>query len=417
MIEIKYSRHNLLFKMKILICVFILLSSLRGGIVVTSGISPEIIYYPVAFVLLLLSFYGLILRYSFKGCIYIRLRNLMIINLILGVVAIFVDMFLGQSIDFSVFYIYLAPYFVFLVLKVPKIYLDKVILIIALILSFSIIDNFIISIQGMQGQSQLLEYNQKLRPELESISRTGEFLRVGGYTGNPHDAGNVLGITLIYLMLSFFLNRKISFLIGAIFSLISLLLTQSAVNIILSLLLLSIFTFLTIIKLNKIKYIIPIIFSVMAMFLVMLYLGDLAWIFTKRIDTDADWSGMLRGLQSSNYSISVAHLILGHATAFGSEHIYTEVALLKMLFELGLFHWGILLLIFNYPLLLYIKFNRRAKRLFIDAFPALGSLLFGFASLLHYGSVLRVTSVFLFYTIFAIALRAIDNHMNVSALK
>lgn len=409
--------HNLSFGFSIFACVFVLLSSLRGWIVINAGIPAEFVYYTVAIVLLALSFYGFLSRYSFKGSLYISLRSLLMINLLLGLINIFVDMFFGQSIDASVFYIYLAPYFIFLISKVSRVRLDTVILLIALILSWSIIDNFLISIQGPEGQNLILEYNQKLRPELQSISRTGDFFRVGGYTGNPHDAANVMGICLIYLMLSFLSNKKISFLLGAIFSLFSLLLTQSAANIVLCASVLLFFVGLAMINIRKFKYIIPFIVLIILVFWAILLLGDFASIFIKRLDEDGDWSGMLKGLQSSDYIITILHLTFGHGTAFASEHMYTEVAFLKILLELGLFHWLILLAILIYPIIIYSKIKKKSFLLFTDVSPALGAILFGFISLLHYGSVFRVTSVFLFYTIYAIAVSVLDKYMKLNEFK
>ena len=46
----------------------------------------------------------------------------------------------------------------------------------------------------------------------------------------------------------------------------------------------------------------------------------------------------------------------------------------------------------------------KSKNVCYEALPSLAAITFGFLSLLHYGSLLRVTSIFLFYAFYAVCL-------------
>ena len=62
------------------------------------------------------------------------------------------------------------------------------VVLITLAISLSVIDNFVETVTDPYGYDAVVEYNMKLRPDVyqsQSLRRTGDFFRVGGYTGSP----------------------------------------------------------------------------------------------------------------------------------------------------------------------------------------------------------------------------------------
>jgi len=272
-------------------------------------------------------------------------------------------------------------------------------------ISYSVISNFIISMNGSDGYDYLVEYNTKLRPSVfNALSRTGDYFRVGGYTGSYHDSANVLGMltNLFYFrtLLNYSEKRKMYFLF-AIISFVAMLMTQSAANILLAMFTMIIFTF-CIIK-NK-TAILTLIFFILAIILLALSIPEI-YVFTNRVGVEGDWSNMLN-------KISIDILIdpyfwFGHGYLDTNEAIETEVALLKGIFQFGILPAIILYSILIYPLYLYITNKNKLS----SAIPYLAALLFGFLSLAHYGSLFRISSIVIFYAIYSMFINNIKHQI------
>ena len=124
-------------------------------------------------------------------------------------------------------------------------------------------------------------------------------------------------------------------------------------------------------------------------------------IFLARIGPDGDWDGILSQLNFETLVSLAFYAWVGHFSEFPS-----EVALLNLIFELGLVPALMLYGLMCYPFYLYCKIRSPC----LNAPPALAAVFFGFLSILHCGSIFRVTSIFMFYSFYAAALVIMMNH-------
>jgi len=200
----------------------------------------------------------------------------------------------------------------------------------------------------------------------------------------------------IYSLLNFITNKSPKFLLfGALF-LFCLLVTLSAANILIA----AFVIFLSVIY--YLKFFIPIVYFfifITAIFLVFvfpqleIYDGLLSRII------DADWEGLTRNL--SFEMVLTPYFWVGFGQHFNSIFIDNEVAFLKMILSRGLLPSIIIFLFIIYPFLLFIKNNK----LLFNASPAAFSILFGFLSLAHYGSLLRSTNLVIFLVLYALFIK------------
>lgn len=390
------------------VALVVVMGSIRGLVVINFDAPATIVYMLTAGSLLALAAYGWLKMGWYRHPDLVWLKNLLKFNMLLGIVSEAVDRFLGVPFDLSVLYLYLAPYVIFIFLRVPSFYFNVAIIIVTIAISGSVMGNFIESLKGSEGWENVSEYNKKLRPEETNTmgrSRTGDFFRASGYTGNPHDSANILGMVVSFFFIRFLLKKKVSDLGLFLFATVSLTMTQSATNILIAIITLIIFSGYTMIRNRKMSTYIYLLFGLVGISALVVGFGDVMSIFTVRVGGEGDWEGMTQQLNMASWVSASPFILVGHATGFGSEIIHTEITHLKILFQLGIIHATILFGIVLYPVFRFVK----SRTFCIDALPSAAAIFFGFMSLLHYGSVFRVTSVFLFYVFFSICLNHIIN--------
>jgi hypothetical protein len=388
------------------IALLLVIGSIRGIIVLNSTLSPATVYQSTAACLVLLACYGYLKRGGYGGTELALLKKLLQLNLVLGILNIAVDLVLGAPVDLSVLYVYLAPYVIFVFLRVPVRYLHTAILIISAAISYSVCDNFIQTLSGPEGLQRVYAYNTRLRPDVfEQLSRTGEFFRAGGYTGSYHDSANILGMTASFLFIRFLLKRSIVDLGLFLLAIISLTLTQSAANIVIAVFSIIVFAGYTLMRSKRLSTFLYLMIGVGGIVGLTVKFGHGMAIFAARVGEEGDWSGIATQLDASSLLSAVPFALVGHATAFGSGIIHTEIGLLKGVFQLGIVHATILYWLTLFPVFRFAKVRTGCS----EALPAIAAVSFGFLSLLHYGSLHRVTNVFLFYAFFAIGLVHIIN--------
>lgn len=392
-----------------LIALTIIIFSTRGIIVLNSPLSANTIYITTAIIALILATYGFIISKRNKDNELILLRNLLILNGFLTVINVAVDFLLGVSFDPSVLYYSLGPYIVFLLLRVPTFYLKVVVWVIAMAISYSICDNFFDTLQGEAGVQKVFEYQLKLRPEVfEAFSRTGEFYRVGGYTGSYHDSANILGMAGSYFFVRFLLKRKLFDLILSVGTVFSLLLTQSAANIVVAILTISLFGGYVLLRSRELKTYLYLLIGFTCLVVLSAFFADLMTIFLSRVGESGDWEGMANQLDANSFLSSIPFVLLGHGAGFGSEFITTEIGFLKGVLQWGIVHAVIVYWILLYPVFRFVKI----RSICFDALPSVAAIFFGFMSLVHYGSLFRVTNIFLFFSFYAISLNTIIHYRN-----
>lgn len=389
-----------------LIGFLLVLGSVRGALVIHFNLPPIVVYRVCALLLIILAIYGYMIKGRYKSQDLIILRNFMKLNIFLGLVNVIVNYILGMSPSIALLYLYLAPYIVFLFLRVPTNYLNIAIVIITLAICFSVTGNFIDALSGQGGVQKVIDYNLKLRPDVfGGLSKTGEFTRPSGYTGSYHDSANILGMAACFFLIKFFVRKSIYDLGLFLFAMLSLTLTQSAANILVAIATSSIVFAYILVKKRQVSTYFYSVIAVISIILLIGWSGDMMGIFTRRVGGDGDWGGMLAHLDLDSWISNIPYFIVGHAAAFGSDMIHTEIGIIGIALELGIVHVAIFFGTLLFPLFQFLK----SKNVCYEALPSLAAITCGFLSLLHYGSLLRGTSIFLFYAFYAVCLANIYN--------
>jgi len=371
----------------------IVFASLRGWVILNLNMPPDFVYGFSSLLLSILAMYGFSCRLRIKDRYLISLRNLLLINLLFGFYYLISHKLLGGSFDLSLIYLYLLPYIVFLFLRISVDKIHIAFYLIFLGISFSVLDNFMYSYTLQNSISYLEDYNLKLRPlTFEGLSRTGRYIRVGGYTSSYHDSANILGILGSYYYAHSIIHKNMLSLIIFIISFLAMTFTQSAANIVIALFTCSIITFYITIKKPKTgNYIMLLAITLSITFA--LAIPEFL-IFSERIGPHGDWGNMIRNI--SYKLLFFPQFWIGHDSIIGS--ISTEVAFLNLILEQGVFSACLLFWILIYPAYIFL----RSKSESLQSLPYLAAVIFGFLSLAHYGSLFRITSIALFYAMYAL---------------
>lgn len=387
-----------------LILLLLALASIRGMIVVNSDIPAKVVYLTTAAFMLILSVYGYIESNWYAGSGLSFLKALLKLNVLFCIINVGVEMVLGRPFPPSILYVFLAPYILFLFLSIDKRYFYVAIACITLAISYSVCSNFIQSREGQQGYNEVFAYNKKLRPDtFHALSHTGAFFRAAGYTGNPHDSANILGMAVPFYLLMFLIRRRLFYMAMFLLAAVSLTLTQSASNIAVSICTTLMFSGYFFMRRGERAATYVIMFAVLAAVVTsVLLFGDSMSVFVQRF-THADTAGLENQLNLHAFVSAIPFYFVGHGQASGSHMVDIEIALMKLVVQFGIVHAVVLFWILLYPVLLFLKTRCRD----LHALPMVAPVFFGFMSLAHYGSLLRETSVFLFYAFYALSLQSI----------
>jgi hypothetical protein len=379
-----------------LVAFVLVFSSVRGWVVLNFDLPSYGVYAVSSILLICTSAYGFLLRMRFRGRQFILLRNLLLVNLALGVLNIFTEVVLGGTIEHSMAYVIVLPYIIFVFFCTPPRFLQIGFDIIAALISYSVLSNFLYSLSGSEGVAYLNEYYSKLRPDVfEAMSRTGEYFRVGGYTASYHDSANILGMLGSYFFVKGFIERGV-LRIGAALGVLGIMtLTQSAANIVFVLLTCLFFLMYIILREKKIGNYLLFIGIVVAVLIIYFYFPA-SGIFTQRIGEHGDYVGMQNKL-SLDMPLSL-NFWLGHGYSYGSDFVQTEIGFLKDVFQFGIFHELIVCIILIGPLFVFGRSRWKPAA----ALPCLAAIVFGFISLGHYGSLFRITNISIFYAMHAL---------------
>lgn len=383
------------------VAAMIVIASIRGIFIINFPISATTVYQMTAGLLLLLAMYGFVKSGGYGDRNLVFLRRLLALNLALGALNIAVDVVLGTPVLPSVLYVYAAPYVIFLFLRLPSAYLRAAFAIIGVAIAYSVLDTFVSS---LRGPAAILAYNSKLRPDLTvALSHTGDLYRAGGYTGSYHDSANILGMLIPFFFIRHLLKANLLDLGLFLFFLLAITLTQSAANIVLAVFSTLVFTGYVLVHRQRPATVVYLFVGMAGIASLGFVSRDALLAFATRLGSGGDWRGMARELDLNSLLSAVPFILVGHATGFGSQSIHTEVEHVKTIVQLGIVHAVILFWILLYPLACFSR--RRSPP--AELLPSLAAVSFGFMSLLHYGSLFRETSVFLFYALYSVSLGTI----------
>ena len=361
----------------------VIIGSIRGIIVLNTPLSSNLVYRSVAASLMLVSGLGILMLPQFKSLGFGRLKTLGYLNLVLGGLNLVVDhLFLLYPLaeGLGLVYVYIAPFILFVYMKVPTKYLRIGIAVITIAIVYSVLDNFYQLLAGPDGVQRVIDYNLRLSPTNQNVLSQGSgatVYRVGGYTGSYHDSANILSMSVCYFFLRGLLKRNLVDVGIALTAIVGLTVTQSA--------------------------------SAGLAFLIWRSAGVMTF-FTTRLSNWDYWSGMFNQLDRESLTRLLPFAMVGHFSAVGDLSCstgqarlcngITEVSFLRYLYQLGIVHTTVLFTILLYPAWRWFRIRSRCAA----AMPAVAAIVCGFLSLSHYASLFRVTSQFLFYAFGAIAL-------------
>jgi hypothetical protein len=242
-------------------------------------------------------------------------------------------------------------------------------------------------------------------------------MRPVGILGHrPHDAANLLAILSVYWVAMLFRKstHKISIYIISVISISAMLMTQSASNIvaffmgiffIMSVYRRKLFKFTSYLHLLYFILILTAVGFLSRIFLDMKY--DFLFQWLRRTFSGSVWANMV-SLGITNIGKDLLVVFTGHGSSLGFSSVgnTSEIAFIKMLMEFGLIAWIAIMIILIYPIWCYVLNRSKNKQL---ALPYIAAILVGVISLWHYGSVLRTTNIFVFFALYACALKIFAN--------
>ena len=386
---------------KIIVFAILFIATLRGYLVLFALPSNIVFGLSSIFVLSLIILFSF--KYYKKSPIYSnykKVNKLLFFNILLFTFYIPLEIIfsltgfvnLTDLTTASLYYLLISPLFIY-IFNYNTINLRNILLIISIFLCLSIFyETKFYFIEG--GYNLLMEHRQKFRPN-DVVGVAGSNFQLAGVVAGHHDMANVLGMLCVFFFNEFCANKKIKHFLIFLLLLISLLLTISASNIVITIMLL----LLIMIYFKSIKSII-LLFSIL--FLSTFLNQDVILVFTgftNKFGVDSNSSALLGFLSIYDIIKGLPFFIFGHGTSFDTPIIRSEISFIKLLFGFGIFHFFILMNLILYPIYIWKK-NGYNKVVSGEMF----SILFGFISLLHYGSLMRITSIFVFFSFYSVSL-------------
>lgn len=419
-------------KLKFISLFIIIFASIRGILVYHFSFNVNVVYSLSATCFVLLGlFSSKYILFKNNNDRLAALRNAIFYNYIfIGIYSLFYISFIGLG-EIGNIYLFLLFPVIFLLIKFEIKYLELAIHVISICI---IIGTYIFYQLGIDfGFDAIESANLILRPGELSYARIGENLLPGGYLGSHHDNANILIMsTTFYFSKAVASENKHKYIFWLFFftSATFTILTGSASNIIA----LFIVLFFGIIFYSKklLLLIIPFLIYNYQYIEKNLY-------FLEKIKDDQselDSGGIYNSLNLNSALKSLHSIVIGGGNYFHVPMMRSEVAFIKILISYGFIPFVILMFILFSPLYYCYLFNKKfkithyqipnkidtkyfvkirksyTKELILAALP----ILTGTISLLHYGSLFRITSIGLFCILLAIFYKKyleLDNKINI----
>lgn len=413
-----------------LVIFVVIFASVRGLFVYYFGVQPSLVYMISSAALILV---GLISFIRFPRTISLREIKLFKMSVALNwfLMSCYFVVEFSEFGHYSWGMVYLFAVFpiVFRLVRYDEFVLNFIVFSVMWITAVGVFTFYSLGVAG--GFEAIETANLALRPGDLSYSRIGENLLPAGYQGNHHDASNILVMCAVFLLSKAALAQtKISILLYfALYIAVSssLILTGSAANI-------SVFIFCSILILVIVIRNAPAEFWVavlLAVFLAVCFsknLKDYIYFLDKIKDDQSNLpgGGIFNSLDFDSISNSLYSVLFGFGALFDSPLINSEVAFVKILVTVGILPFCVLMFVCLSPYYYIIK-HKSARavdlrivetkmsstahsayslkvarsnqiRLVLFAMPVLA----GVMTLLHYGSLFRITSIALFAVFLAL---------------
>jgi hypothetical protein len=412
-------------------CSVLILAPTRGALVYYFGLNPNNIY---AVSSALLTIFGLI---SFRNMLknpvdksLVKLRNATVINCcLLGFFSIAYIVLQGPD-KFVLMYQFIIFPIIFTLVKYNKVVLENIVHTIAAVTAFGVYVIYLIGIS--EGYDSLVNIQKSLYPN-ETIGTTGVNFLIGGYLGSNHDAANILVMCstfylsntlkahgfsqFLYLML-FFTLFGITLLTGS----------TSNISVFIACFFMAVFIWTKTIQNGMMLA----LFVIIGYVLFLQYNDDISNVlyftdkFMNQKELDEAGGGIFKSLDAVSIFESLHSVFVGFGYVLQVPMIDSEIAFIKLLVVYGILPFLLLMSIIFSPLYYINAFRKRInnqarliststsaplfgnfirseqmhhlRQLVLSAMP----LLCGALTLLHYGSLFRVTSIGLFCVFMAL---------------
>ena len=411
----------------ILTASILVLASTRGALVFHLGAQPDLTYSISAAALVLLGLYATWRMMQFRihpdlGIV----KKAFQLNIILigGYSILFMVFSFANSV--SIVYSFMIFPIVFILMKWTTRELE---LILHAVFFVTISGIFIMQYVALYDFQELYRIQSMLRPMEASISHLGGIVQIGGYQASNHDAANILAMILMYYFIRLYIAGAMSKLsLFGLFTvgMISLFLTASASNIVVFVGMLLLVTLIMQKGFAK-RLVSAVLLGLCALVIIAVdnrYFDLLHFRAKFQSQSELEGGGMFNSLNLKSLFYSLPSLFLGFGEQLKVPMLQSEVAFVKIIFSYGIMPSLVLFFILFLPLILLRKVNKATKRLRLFArqrhqnisinevyqkrqqlFLLAAPILTGTMTLLHYGSLLRVTSIGVFCVVMAIFLK------------
>ena len=399
---------------KIYVGVFILLlSTLRASFFLITGFPPNQFSFFVSTILIFL----LVILFSnpinfYKINNYSLFKNIIILNLIAGVFWFIIEfIFKGFSSGLirEFFIIFFAPLSILIFINMDYKLIKNLVFFIVFIIAFSCILDFWVSNVfpgGFLGSEVKNYYMQKITPPNINIvpARIGLMLRAHGITGSYHDSANILTFCSIFIAGNLFYKKERRFVnfIFLIISLVGLITTLSLANIIACLI------GLIVINFSVKKGLVLRTFFTFSILISIMYFFDVYFEISKYVLPQLDPSGVKMNAMlitgESNVFQNLLTILIGHESSTGISDLgyFSEIAFIGLLMKYGILVFLPFMLVLTLPIYLYLKSTKSMRKtIFVEAL----TLSIAVLTLWHYGSLVRSTSIFLFYALYSMVIK------------
>ena len=423
-----------------ILCSFILIfASIRGVFIYHLGFPSNITYTISSLMVLGLGLFSLLSLLSSRLDVPLVLfKNAVILNVILFVYLIFGTLLIAvgagvsDSSLLSLFYFFLVFPTVFVFLRFDDKLLTRIVYIITFITVIGVYYFFNLGISG--GFDAIEAAHSTLRPDYFTYSRIGLNLLPFGYTGSHHDTANILVMCGIFFLGKFFLcsfGIKKFLLLACYFLILSaLLLTGSAANTLVLLFTSTLSVFFYIQRSLTAMLISLVFFSFIGIIIAGMDFNKSLNLFyvLQKLNPNTIPDEIFASLDFDSILNSFVTVLLGFGGVLESPLINSEVGFVNMLSRFGLFSFAALMFIGFSPIYYLIVFNITSRRcikflklkslkglvgdfeqrlrdqkfrLLMIAMP----IITGTLTLIHYGSLFRITSIGLFCVLLTIFLK------------
>jgi hypothetical protein len=401
--------------------VIILLAAIRGFFIHHLNIPSGIIFNSTAISVVCFGFFSLLKMEERQNSQINFVLKLIKINFFFGVIWLVLSLMISGLSELGFVYIFILFPAVTLLVNSSFKWLEITISTIGLFTAIGVVEFWWIG--KVQGVSQLQDITFNLRPVDEGLGRIGDHWLPSGYQGFYHDSANVLvmcGLFEISRSIGVKISRTVILRFLLFFGIIfAIFLTGSVANIVILLLFSLSATLLY-------GGVFVRILTVLAMFFLLSQIesdgifSDYLYFMEKfKIrQSDLEGNGLFNSLDSESIVNSTISVVFGGGHLVNTPLKRSEIAFVKLLISFGILPFMNLMAICFSPIFLYFLLIRRlrlnqnfkitcedkergfnlSRQIFFRGLPILGANL----TLLHYGSLFRITSIGIYCVLMAL---------------